>query len=202
MMTDFTNEDRRKIEQSIRGKYAKVAVSPEGLFRYPSGRAGLTGLNYDQDILRTLPENVLDSFCGVGNPFSLGQIHEGERVLDIGCGCGVDAMIAATMIGPTGQVVGIDMSFEMLQRARNSLNQTHLSNVSFQELSAEELPVPNQHFDVVISSGAFNLIPDKVKALTEVYRVMKPGGRLMVADQVLKGSLPEDIKARVDTWAG
>lgn len=201
-MTDFTNEDRRKIEHGIRGKYAKVAVSPEGLFRYPTGRAGLAGLNYDQDILRTLPENVLDSFCGVGNPFSLGQIREGDIVLDVGCGCGVDAMIAATMTGSTGRVVGIDMSSEMLERARNNLHQTSLSNVSFQELSGEELPFPNQDFDVVISSGVFNLIPDKVKALTEVYRVMKPSGRLMVADQVLKGSLPEDIKARVDTWAG
>lgn len=202
MTTDFSNEERKKIEEGIRGKYAKVAINPEGLFKYPTGRAGLAGLNYDPDILRTIPETVLDSFCGVGNPFSLGQVHKGERVLDIGCGCGVDAMVAATMTGPTGEVVGIDLSSDMLERAKTNLAQTRLSNVSFQALSAEDLPFPDRYFDVVISSGVFNLIPNKVRALREVYRVMKPGGRLMMADQVLKGSLPEDVKTRVDTWAG
>ncbi len=138
----------------------------------------------------------------MGNPFSLGEIKEGECVLDIGCGSGVDTMIAAKMVGPTGRVVGIDMSSEMVDRARQNLNLTNLENVSFQESSAENLPFPAQDFDVVISSGVFNLIPDKLKALKEVFRIMKPGGRLMMADQVLTGHLPQDVKTRVDNWAG
>jgi len=202
MKSDFTAEDRKKIEGGIRGKYAKVAVNPEGLFSYPTGRAGLETLKYDPDILRPLPESALESFCGVGNPFSLGEIREGESVLDVGCGGGVDTMIAATMTGPTGQVMGVDMSSEMVERARQNLSLTHLKNVSFQQSSAEDLPFPDQYFDVVISSGVFNLILDKLRALKGVLRVMKPGGRLMMADQVLAGYLSEDVKARVDNWAG
>lgn len=202
MKIDFSPEDRKKIEKGIREKYAKVAVSAEGLFSYPTGRAGLETLQYDRDILQSLPESALESFCGVGNPFSLGEIREGESVLDIGCGGGVDTMIAAIVVGPTGRVAGVDMSSEMLERARENLSQTNLKNVSFRESSAEDLLFPDQNFDVVISSGVFNLIPDKPKALKEVFRVMKPDGRLMMADQVLTGYLSEDAKARVDNWAG
>lgn len=202
MKTDITAEDRKRIEEGIREKYAKVAVNPEGLFSYPTGRAGLEALKYDPDILQSLPETTLESFCGVGNPFSIGEIHEGESVLDIGCGGGVDAMVAATITGPTGWVVGIDMSSEMVERARQNLGLTQIQNVSFEESSAEDLPFPDQHFDVVISSGVFNLIPDKRKALREVFRVLTFGGRLMMADQVLVGHLSEDVKARVDNWAG
>jgi len=202
MKTDFTAEDRKTIEEGIRVKYAKVAVSAEGLFQYPTGRAGLEALSYHSDILQALPESALESFCGVGSPFSLGEIHEGESVLDIGCGGGVDTMIAGIMVGATGHVVGIDMSSEMLERARENLSRTDLANVSFQECSAEDLPFPDQNFDVVISSGVFNLIPDKLKALREVFRAMKPYGRLMMSDQVLTVQLSEDVKARVDNWAG
>ena len=202
MKTDFSAKDRKRIEEGIREKYAKVAVSAKGLFSYPTGPAGLEALKYNPDILRSLPETALESFCGVGNPFSLGEIREGESVLDIGCGGGVDSMVAATMAGPKGRIVGIDMSSEMVERARENLSLTNLKNVSFEESSAEDLPFPDQDFDVVISSGVFNLIPDKLKALREVFRVMKPGGRLMMADQVLTGYLSEDVKARVDNWAG
>ena len=111
-------------------------------------------------------------------------------------------MIAAMMVGPAGKVVGVDMSSEMVERARQNLSRTNLKNVSFRESSAENLPLPDNDFDVVISSGAFNLIPDKLKALKDVFRVMKSGGRLMMADQILTGYLSGDVKARVDTWAG
>jgi len=202
MKIDFAAQDRKKIEEGIRGKYAKVAVNPEGLFSYPTGRAGLESLKYDSGILQALPESALESFCGVGNPFSIGEIREGESVLDIGCGGGVDTMIAAIMVGPAGQVIGVDMSSEMVERARQNLSQTNLKNVSFRESSAEDLLLPDKDFDVVISSGVFNLIPEKLKALREVFRVMKPGGRFMMADQVLTGYLSKDVKARVDNWAG
>jgi SAM-dependent methyltransferase len=202
MKIDFTDEDRKKIEVGIRGKFAKVAIKSEGLFKYPTGHYGLDALKYDESILQSLPETVLDSFCGVGNPFSLGQIRPGDSILDIGCGGGVDTMVAAIMVGPAGRVVGVDMSSEMVERARQNLSQTNLNNISFIESSGEDLPLPDQDFDVVISSGVFNLIPDKLKALREVFRVMKPGGRIMMADQVLTGYLAEDVKTRVDGWAG
>jgi SAM-dependent methyltransferase len=202
MNNDFTAEDKKKIEEGIRGKYSKVAVNPEGLFSYPTGHAGLEGLKYEPRILQTLPESVLESFCGVGNPFSVGEIHEGESVLDIGSGGGVDTMVAAIMVGPTGRVVGVEMSSEMIERARQNLGMTNLKNISFLDSSGEDLPLPDKDFDVVISSGVFNLIPDKLRALREVFRVTKPGGRLMMADQVLTGYLSEDVKERVDTWAG
>ncbi len=167
---------------------------------YPTGPAGLKALKYDPRIIRNLPETVLASYCGVGNPFSLGPIHEGEIVLDIGCGGGVDTFIAAMMVGPTGRVVGIDTVPEMLERAKKNLQEMHLSNVTFQEASAEALPFPDESVDVIISNGVFNLIPDKSKALGETFRVLRPKGRLMIADQVLTGKLPEDSRERIESW--
>jgi arsenite methyltransferase len=201
MKTDFTEEDRQKIEAGIQGKYIKVAVSSEGLFQYPTGPKGLEGLSYDPEILGSLPRPALECYCGVGNPFTLGPIHEGEAILDIGCGCGVDTMVAAAMTGPTGRVVGIDVTPEMLERARQDLAQTSLKNVTFEKAGAEALPFPDGSFDVVISNGAFNLVPDKSKALEEAFRVLRPGGRLMMADQVLVSDVPKDPKTKIDTWS-
>ena len=197
----LTCEDRRKIEESLKRKYVKVAITPEGLFRYPTGRAGLEGLNYDAAIIRVLPESAAASYCGVGNPFTFGTICAGETVLDIGCGGGVDTLIAAIMVGPTGAAVGIDMTPEMLARAQRNLEETSLNNVSFQQASGEDLPFPDRNFDVVISNGVFNLVPDKARTLAEVFRVLKPGGRLLLADQILAGELPRDTEARVANWA-
>jgi SAM-dependent methyltransferase len=200
METKLTIEDRKRIKDSIHQKYAKVSDSPEGLFRYPTGRAGLEALNYDPEIIQALPEAAVASYCGVGNPFTLGPVHEGESVLDIGCGCGVDTLIAAIMVGPTGKAVGIDLVPEMLASARENLRRTSFNNVTFLEISAEDLPFPDESFDVVLSNGVFNLIPDKAKALAEVFRVLKPRGRLMMADQILTGALPDDPKTKVDSW--
>lgn len=198
--TELTSKDKKRIEASIRGKYAKVAGSPEGLFKYPTGRSGLETLKYDLKILQALPEAVAASYCGVGNPFTLGPINPGEAVLDIGCGAGVDTIVAATMVGPTGTVTGIDMVPEMLAQARENVRIMDLKNVTFTEASAEKLPLPDASFDVVISNGAFNLIPDKSGALAESFRVLKPKGRLMLADQILVGELREDKKARIKSW--
>ena len=201
MTVSFTPEDRKQIKETIQGEYAKAAASPEGLFTYPTGRAGLEGLNYEPQIMQALPETVIASYCGVGNPFTMGPIQEGETVLDIGCGGGVDIFMAAIMVGPSGRAVGVDMTPEMLARARRNLQDLPLNNVSLQRASAEDLPFPDQTFDVVISNGVFNLIPDKAKALAEVLRILKPRGRLMLADQILTGQLPKDVKARVESWA-
>ena len=201
MKNQLTSQDRKRIEEGIRGKYTKVSDSPEGLFLYPTGRAGLEALDYDSELIQALPDSAVASYCGVGNPFTLGVIRKGDAVLDIGCGAGIDTIVAAMMVGPEGTVVGIDMVPEMLARARENLRMTDLKNVIFEEAYGEKLPFADDGFDVVISNGVFNLIPDKAKALSEVVRVLKPGGRLMMADQILVGELPSEIKARVASWA-
>ncbi len=201
MQMKFNSDERKRIREGISEKYKKVAISPEGKFSYPTGLAGLEGQNYDSEILRTLPEEVLASYCGVGNPFSLGPVKKGEAVLDIGCGAGVDTFVAAILVGPEGRVTGIDLIPEMLNRARTNLKKTSLKNVTFQEGSPEELPFPDRIFDVVISNGVFNLIPDKAKALREVFRVMKSSGRFLLADQILMGEMPADTESMVQNWA-
>lgn len=200
MQTQISQKDKNKIEAGIRGKYEKVADSPEGLFKYPTGRAGLEALNYDTELIDKLPESVTASYCGVGNPFSLGPVNKGEAVLDIGCGAGVDTILAAMMTGPDGNSVGVDIVAEMLQRAETNLRLTGLRNVTFQETSGEKLPFEDNSFDVVISNGVINLIPDKANALKEALRVLKPGGRLMIADQLLVGQVQKDLKDRIDSW--
>jgi arsenite methyltransferase len=198
----LTAQDKQRIEATIRGKYLKVAAGPEGLFRYPTGRPGLEALGYDLLVVRNLPEPVAASYCGVGNPFILGPMGEGAAVLDIGCGAGVDSIIAAELVGPSGSVTGIDLVPEMLAKARENARLAGVDDqVTFQESSAEQLPFPDNRFDVVISNGVFNLVVDKPKALGEVFRVLKPGGRFRLADQVLAGELPKETQARVENWA-
>ena len=201
METRFNPEETKRIREGIEEKYKRVAISPEGNFNYPTGQAGLEGQKYDSKVLRKLPKDVLASYCGVGNPFSLGQINRGETVLDIGCGAGVDTLIAAIMVGSKGHVTGIDLTPEMLKRATANLRKTSLKNVTFQEGSAERLSFPDEAFDVVISNGVFNLIPDKAKALRGVFRVLKPLGRFLLADQILMGEMPADTESMVANWS-
>ncbi len=200
MATQITQDDLNKIEEGIRDKYMKVAENPEGLFAYPTGRAGLEALKYDPKLVNALPQEVVSSYCGVGNPFSLGPINKGDVILDIGCGAGVDSILAAIMAGPTGKAVGIDIVPEMVQRAKSNSGMTDVKNVTFMNTSGEGLPFPDAEFDVVISNGVINLIPDKAALLKEVMRVLKPGGRLMVADQVAIGNVSKDLKARLANW--
>ena len=196
----LTDEEKQTIEKGVLQKYAKVSVSPEGLFKYPTGRAAIKTLRYDPQIISTLPEEAMDSYCGVGNPYSLGPIYPSESVLDIGCGGGLDSLVAALLVGPSGKVVGIDLSPEMIRRANNNLQKTNLNNVIFQEYSGERIPFPDASFDVVLSNGVFNLISDKLMALKEVHRVLKMGGRLMMADQFLIGEPPKDHQTRIESW--
>jgi SAM-dependent methyltransferase len=201
MENEFTPKDIKKIKTGIHKKYSKVATNSEGLFKYPTGQAGLEALQYDSAQISSMPKSVTASYCGVGNPFVLGAINKGESVLDIGCGAGVDTLFAAMMTGPSGKVVGIDMVSEMLARARENLSLIDMNYIILKEASAENLPFSDQEFDVVISNGVFNLVPDKAKALLEVYRVLKPEGRLMIADQVLTGELPQEKKQIIKSWS-
>jgi SAM-dependent methyltransferase len=200
MEIQLTLEDNQRIRDGIQEKYRKVAANPEGLFNYPTGRAGLETLGYSPKIINSLPDEVRNCYCGVGNPFSLGEIKEGDAVMDIGCGVGIDLIFAAKIVGPSGRVVGVEMVSEMLDRGKRNIKTMGLENVTFVEGSAEKLDFPEDSFDVVISNGVFNLIPNKEGAVAEVFRLLKPGGRFMIADQLLVGALQKDLKSRIDSW--
>jgi arsenite methyltransferase len=201
MKPEFTDAELHQIRTGIQEKYAKVAAQGAGCcFKYPSSREGMVQQGYAMDIVNDLPEDILADFCGVGNPFSLGPLFPGEVVLDIGCGAGVDSFIAACMVGPSGRVVGIDVTPAMLQRARAHQARLGWSQVSFQEAEAEALPFPSAEFDAIISNGVFNLTINKAKGLQEAHRVLKPGGRLMLADMVLVAALPPDRQDQIANW--
>ncbi len=191
---------RRRIQEAILQKYARVSVTPQGQFRYPTGRAGLERLGYPREMIQQLPQGAISSYCGVGNPFMLFSLAEGETVLDIGCGGGADTLVAALMVGPKGRAMGIDMTREMVALARENLRAGSFGNAFLQLASAEALPFSNQTFDVIISNGVFNLVPDKLLALQEAFRVLKPEGRFFVADQILIGTPPRDLEARLASW--
>lgn len=200
MSSPLSTQDLMQIQNGIRDKYGKVAVSPDGQFKYPTGRAGLEKLKYDAAIVAELPEAVAVSFCGVGNPFSLGEIAPGSRVLDIGCGAGVDALVASIVVGPSGKVMGIDITPEMIQRAEANKKEMGAESVVFQIDRVQNLIGMDESFDVVISNGALNLIPEKEEVIEAAFRLLKPGGWLFVADQFLVGPASKDLKARIQSW--
>jgi arsenite methyltransferase len=200
MSSQLSEKDREQIDSGIREKYHQVAISPEGQFDYPTGIAGLTKLGYGNHLIADLPNTVADSFCGVGNPFSLGKIDSGAFVLDIGCGSGVDALIAAKLVGPSGKVLGIDVTTEMIEKANYNTELMSSDNISFQIARVQDIADVDEGFDVIISNGVFNLIPDKDEALQAAYGLLKPGGKLYICDQILTGPLSKDLRQRVASW--
>ena len=188
------------LRRDIQEKYTEVATSPELEFHFHHGRPLAKILEYSDDLLEGLPEAAVESFAGVGNPFSVGKIAQGETVLDIGSGCGFDCFIAAKMVGPTGKVIGVDMTDAMLEKSRETADALGLAQLEFKKGFAEELPVPDSSVDVIISNGVLNLTPDKYASFVEVYRVLKPGGRLYLADVVVYKPVPDAAKEIVDLW--
>jgi arsenite methyltransferase len=194
--------DTDALRKAIQDEYREVAEDPTKGFHFHTGRRLARIVGYKDEWLQAVSESAIASFAGTGNPFAMGELAAGERVVDVGSGGGIDSVIAAHMVGPDGQVVGIDMTPAMLETARTAAAESGVDNVEFREGYMEELPVPDGWADVVISNGALNLTPDKQKVLSEMFRVLRPGGRLQVADIVVSREVPEEAKRKIDLWTG
>jgi arsenite methyltransferase len=194
--------DLDDLRRAIQDEYALVAQEPEHGFHFLVGRPLAAVLGYDESWLAGVPEPTIASFAGTGNPFRVRTLQPGERVVDVGCGGGFDSLIAAAMVGPSGRVIGVDMTPAMLDRARSSGAAAELKNVEFREGFGEALPIEDGWADVVISNGVLNLMPDKDAALQEMARVLKPGGRLQIGDILVQRAVPQDAKDDIALWTG
>lgn len=190
------------LRQAIQEEYALVATEPDRGFHFHTGRRLAAILAYDEEWLEGVPEATIASFAGTGNPFSLGRLIPGEHVVDVGCGAGIDSVIAARMVGPTGSVVGVDMTPAMLEKARAGAKEAELPNLEFRQGLAESLPVADGWADVVISNGVLNLFPDKLAGLQQMARVLKPEGRLQIGDILVQKAVPEKGKQDINLWKG
>ncbi len=202
MAIEVVGLDVALLRSEIQRTYADVSTQPDQEFIFPTGRAWALDLGYPQDLLSRVPEASCESFAGVANPFSMGALQPGEDVLDVGSGAGMDSLVAAQMVGPTGSVTGIDMTPEMVAKARGSVAEMGLGNVTIVESSAEHLPFDEASFDVVISNGVIDLIPDKDAVFSEITRVLRPGGRIQLADVTIQNPVSEESKRDIDLWAG
>jgi SAM-dependent methyltransferase len=190
-----------EIKQQIRARFANVARSPESEQVFSVGPNSAKALGYDSDEIDSLPAEVTESFSGVGNPLSLGNMALGQTVLDLGCGAGLDSILAARRVGPTGTVIGIDMTTEMLDKAKRNAVSAGVGNVEFRLGEADELPVDDETVDVVITNGVFNLCLDKPKVLSELGRVLRPGCRLQMADILVQEDVTPEQVADKGTWS-
>jgi SAM-dependent methyltransferase len=190
------------LRSEIEKTYTRVSTEPGKEFIFPTGRAWAEDLGYPQPELARVPDATVESFAGVANPFSLGRIDQGATVLDLGCGAGTDLLIAAQMVTSAGAVIGVDMTATMLARARASASEMGLANVELHQTLIESLPLADESVDVVISNGVIDLVPDKDAVFAEIDRVLRPGGRLQIADVVIHTEVSEDARDRIDLWTG
>jgi arsenite methyltransferase len=201
-MTTQAPVDVGVLRDEITKTYTEVSTEPHRDFIFPTGRAWAEDLDYPRPELARLPDATVESFAGVANPFTLGRLERGATVLDLGCGAGTDLLIAAQMVGPAGRVIGIDMTEAMLERARASAQAMGLPNVELHHGLIEDLPLEDESVDIVISNGVIDLVPDKETVFAEIDRVLRPGGRLQLADVIIHTELSEDARKRIDLWTG
>jgi arsenite methyltransferase len=193
--------DQELLRSEIKKTYSSVSEQPEQDFVFPTGRAWAEDLGYP-DELANVPQSAVESFAGVANPFALGRLGPGERVLDLGSGAGTDSLVAAQMVGERGRVTGIDMTSPMLVKARAAAAEAGFTNVEFVQGEAERLPFADESFDVVISNGVIDLIPDKDAVFSELHRVLVPGGRMQIADVTIQNPVSEEGRRNIDLWTG
>jgi SAM-dependent methyltransferase len=194
--------DPERLREQVRDKYRAVAVEPHATFHFHTGRPLAARLGYDEAVVGALPDRAVESFAGVGNPFSLRALEPGERVVDIGSGGGFDSFIAAGQVGETGRVIGIDMTPEMLKKSRDTAETLGFDHVEFREGLAEAIPVDDGWADVVISNGVINLCADKRAVFNEIRRVLRPGGHLQFADIANGRPVPPEALRDIDLWTG
>jgi SAM-dependent methyltransferase len=199
-MADELLVDVDTLRAQVRDKYRDVALDPHGAHHFHTGRPLAARLGYSRTVVAALPDRAVESFAGVGNPFSLRRLEPGERVVDVGSGAGFDSFIAAGQVGSLGRVVGIDMTAEMLAKSRETAEQLGLGQVEFREGLAEAMPVDTEWADVVISNGVINLCADKRAVFAEVFRVLRPGGVLQFADIANGQPVPLEAMRDVDLW--
>jgi SAM-dependent methyltransferase len=192
--------DADALREEVKDKYREVAIDPAGEFHFHTGRPLAKRLGYDDTVVDPLPDAAVESFAGVGNPFSLRTLEAGEKVVDIGSGGGFDCFIAAAQVGDSGEVVGIDMTEEMLVKSRQTAADMGAGNVDFREGLIEAMPVEDGWADVVISNGVINLCPDKQQVFAEAFRVLRPGGTLQFADIANGAPVPESAVQNIDLW--
>jgi SAM-dependent methyltransferase len=190
------------LRSEIQKTYTDVSTDQDRDFIFPTGRAWAEELGYPQPELSRVPDSSVASFAGVANHFALGRLEPGQTVLDLGCGAGTDLLIAAQMVGAEGRAIGIDMTSAMLDRALDSARDMGLDNVLLHESLIETLPVDDASVDVVISNGVIDLVVDKDAVFDEIDRVLRPGGRLQIADVVIHNEVSEDARKRIDLWTG
>jgi SAM-dependent methyltransferase len=194
--------DVEVLKCEIKKTYAQVSEEPGKDFIFPTGRAWALDLGYPPDLLGRVPDAAAESFAGVANPFALGALAPGERVLDLGSGAGTDSLVASQMVGNEGSITGVDMTPEMLAKARAAASTMNVANVEFVEGEVESLPFEDGTFDVVISNGVIDLVPDKDAVFSEIYRVLVPGGRIQVADVTIQNAVSEEGRRKIDLWTG
>jgi arsenite methyltransferase len=200
--TAATPVDPDALRAEVRTKYREVALEPDGTYHFHTGRYLASHLGYDPTWVDPLPDRAVESFAGIANPFQLRPLEPGERVVDVGSGAGFDSFVAAQQVGTDGQVVGVDMTPEMLAKARETAALLELHQVEFREGLAEALPVDSGWADVVISNGVFNLCPDKRAAFEEVLRVLRPGAVMQFGDIANANPVPPGAMREIDLWTG
>jgi SAM-dependent methyltransferase len=201
-MTEAIPVDPKALREQVRKKYREVALDPHGSFHFDTGRPLAGRLGYEDGAVDGLPERAVESFAGVGNPFSLRRLQAGERVVDVGSGAGFDSFVGGFQVGPGGKVLGIDMTPEMLEKARKTAEMLGLSHVEFREGLVESIPVGDAWADAVISNGVINLCADKKKVFEEIRRVLRPGGWLQFADIANGRPVPPAALRDIDLWTG
>ncbi len=188
------------LREEVKNKYRAVASNPSGEYHFHTGRVAAKRLGYDSAVVDAMPDAAVESFAGVANPFSLRPLEQGESVVDAGSGAGFDSFIAAHQLGPRGRVVGVDMLPEMLEKSRKTAELMGLKNLEFREGLLEEIPVEDGWADVVISNGVINLCADKKRVFSEIWRVLRPGGRLQFGDIASGQPIPESALRDIDLW--